>query len=151
MLGYMICAAKYTKQQENGSLKRVNEKFLVSAESFTDAEALMYKGLGQTVKGEFSINSIAKETINTLLSTLGGDYFFKCKVKVKEDEGKATTHIFYVTADTAKEALKRLGEDLKNYMAETEITSVVQTPVVDLITKESVVLASVDTGIPVTS
>ena len=37
---------KYTKQLESGSFKRVSEPYLLSATTFTDAEARIYEELG---------------------------------------------------------------------------------------------------------
>ena len=60
MNSWFTVKVKYTKQLEDGQLKRVTEPYLLDAVSFTDAEARIYEEMGQIIRGEFIVTNIAK-------------------------------------------------------------------------------------------
>ena len=45
MNNWFTVKVKYTKQLDNGTLKRVSEPYLLAAMTFTDAEARIYEEL----------------------------------------------------------------------------------------------------------
>jgi hypothetical protein len=117
---------KYTKEFEDGTLKRVTEPYLVSAVSFTDAEARIYEEVGEFVRGEFLVTSIAKTDFNDIIQYDDADTWYKCKVSyVSEDadsgkEKKVNTN-YLVSAHNVKEAYDRLEESMKGLMVSYEI------------------------------
>ena len=129
--------AKYTKQLEDGRLKRVTEPYLVDAMSFTDAEARIYHELGQMVQGEFLITGIAKTDYADIFHYEDADDWYKCKltyVSVDADSGKEkkVTNNFLVTANNIKEAYDRIHESLSEMMVTFEIPAINLTPIEEI-------------------
>ena len=99
---------KYTKQLESGSFKRVSEPYLLSAMTFTDAEARIYEELGSFIRGEFSVMGITREDIQDIFQYDDADTWFKCKISYDniDDDGdkkRTVTQNFLVSAKTVKE------------------------------------------------
>ncbi|MEY4215549.1 MAG: hypothetical protein RLZZ68_5 [Bacteroidota bacterium] len=64
MNSWFTVRVKYTKQLENGTLKRVTEPYLLAAMTFTDAEARIYEELGSYIRGEFMVVGIARTDLS---------------------------------------------------------------------------------------
>jgi len=47
------CKVRYDKMMENGTVKKVNEPYLVDALSFTEAEARIIEEMTPFISGEF--------------------------------------------------------------------------------------------------
>jgi len=128
---------KYTKEFQDGTLKRVTEPYLVSAISFTDAEARIYQEVGEFVRGEFMVTSIAKTDFNDIIQYDDIDTWYKCKVSyVSEDadsgkEKKVNTN-YLVSAHNVKEAYDRLEESMKGLMVSYEIPMISLTQYVEI-------------------
>lgn len=91
MNNWFTVKVKYTKQLEDGRLKRVTEPYLVDSVSFTDAEARMYEEIGQSVTGEFLITGITKTEYADIFYYDDSEDWYKCKltyVSIDGDEGK---------------------------------------------------------------
>ena len=128
---------KYTKEFQDGTLKRVTEPYLVSAISFTDAEARIYQEVGEFVRGEFMVTSIAKTDFNDIIQYDDADTWYKCKVSyISEDadsgkEKKVNTN-YLVSAHNVKEAYDRLEESMKGLMVSYEIPMISLTQYVEI-------------------
>ncbi|MFK8044271.1 MAG: DUF4494 domain-containing protein [Crocinitomicaceae bacterium] len=128
---------KYTKEFQDGTLKRVTEPYLVSAISFTDAEARIYQEVGEFVRGEFMVTSIAKTDFNDIIQYDDAETWYKCKVSyVSEDadsgkEKKVNTN-YLVSAHNVKEAYDRLEESMKGLMVSYEIPLISLTQIVEI-------------------
>ncbi len=128
---------KYTKEFQDGTLKRVTEPYLVSAISFTDAEARIYQEVGEFVRGEFIVTSIAKTDFNDIIQYDDAETWYKCKVSyVSEDadsgkEKKVNTN-YLVSAHNVKEAYERLEESMKGLMVSYEIPMISLTQIVEI-------------------
>ena len=137
MNNWFTIKVKYTKQLDNGSLKRVSEPYLVAAMTFTDAEARIYDELGSVVRGEFVVTIISRTEIHEIFAYDDADVWYKAKVKydnfdADSERAKKVTPIFLVSAHSVKEAYERLQESLKGLMVDFEIPSVVVSPIVDI-------------------
>lgn len=66
---YFECSVRYDKVQQNGSVKKVTEKYIVDALSFTEAEARIIAAITPYLSGEFSISAIRKTKIAEVFST----------------------------------------------------------------------------------
>lgn len=137
---FFTTKVKYTKQLENGTLKRVTEPYLVAAHSFTDAEARIYEELGDTIKGEFHITAISKTDVHDIFFFDDSDTFYKVKAKYQNEDidtgkSKTTSQTFLVTADSVEQAAERIKESLSGWMVDFEIVSVVVSPIVDVFTQ----------------
>ena len=53
MANWFECKIRYDKTQENGSIKKVTEPYLVDALSFTEAEARIIEEMTPFVSGDF--------------------------------------------------------------------------------------------------
>lgn len=137
MNNFFTVKVKYTKQLDNGTLKRVTEPYLVYALSFTDAEARIYEELDSIVRGEFIVQGIARTELHDVFMHDDADVFYKCKVKYQSvdcdsEKGKKVTQIFLVTADSVAQAYERIKESLSGLMVDFEIPSIVVSPIVDI-------------------
>ncbi len=128
---------KYTKEFQDGTLKRVTEPYLVSAISFTDAEARIYQEVGEFIRGEFMVTSIAKTDFNDIFQYDDAEVWYKAKVSyVSEDadsgkEKKVNTN-YLVSAHNVKEAYERIEESLKGLMVTFEIPTISVTTIVEI-------------------
>lgn len=140
MNNWFLVKVKYTKQLEDGTFKRVSEPYLLSAMTFTDAEARIYEELGNTIRGEFTVLSINRFDLHDIFHYEDADTWYKCKITYEaasdnvEEGGKAKkiSHIILVSAHSVKEATERLNESLKGMMMDYTIPSVSISPIVDI-------------------
>lgn len=128
---------KYTKQLESGSFKRVSEPYLLSALTFTDAEARIYEELGTFIRGEFSVMGISREEIQDIFQYDDAETWFMCKVSYdnideETDKKKTLTQKFLVSAKTVKESYERIEESLATLMIDFQITSIIASPIVEI-------------------
>jgi len=128
---------KYTKQLESGSFKRVSEPYLLSAMTFTDAEARIYEELGSFIRGEFSVMGITREDIQDIFQYDDADSWFKCKISYDniDDDGdkkRTVTQNFLVTAKTVKDSYERIEESLETLMLDYQIISIIASPIVEI-------------------
>src|SRR5690554_1742009 len=138
MNNWFTVKVKYTKQLEDGRLKRVTEPYLVDSVSFTDAEARIYEEVGQSVQGEFLITGISKTEFADIFYYDDSDVWYKCKltyVSVDGDEGKEKkiSSNFLVTANNVKEAYDRIHESLSDMLVTFEVPSIMVTPIVEVL------------------
>lgn len=128
---------KYTKQLEDGRLKRVTEPYLVDAQSFTDAEARIYHELGSSVQGEFLVSGITKTDFADIFHFDDAEDWYKCKLSYvtldgDSDKEKKVTNYFLVSAHNVKEAYERIQESLSEMLVSFEIPSILLTPIVEI-------------------
>lgn len=137
MIQWFSVKVKYTKQQENGTFKRVSEQYLVAAMTFTDAETRIYEELGSIIRGEFVVQAIKREDFQDVFFYEDIDIWFKCKIKyesqdVDSEKSKKITQHFLVSAKSVKEAFDRLNESLSTLMVDYGTPSIVESPIVDI-------------------
>ena len=128
---------KYTKQLDNGALKRVSEPYLLAAMTFTDAEARIYEELGQIIRGEFNVVGIARTEIHDIFAYDDADVWYKCKVRyesmdAESEKARKVNQNFLVSAGSVKEAFERIQESLSTLMVDFEIPSIVVSPIVEI-------------------
>ena len=128
---------KFTKEFQDGTLKRVTETYLVSALSFSEAEARIYQEVGEFVRGEFLVTSIKKDDYADIFHYEDAETWYKCKVAyVTEDadsgKEKRVTNNFLVSAHTVKEAYDRIEESLKGLMVTYETPVIAETKIQEI-------------------
>ncbi len=138
MNSWYTVKVKYTKQFEDGRLKRVTEPYLVDAVSFTDAEGRIYEEVGTSIQGEFLITGISKTDFADIFYYDDCDTWYKCKltyVSLDADEGKEkkVSNNFLVTAKNVKEAFERIHESMQDMMVSFEIPSIMASPIVEVL------------------
>lgn len=137
MSNWYTVKVKYTKQLEDGRLKRVTEPYLVDATSFTEAEARIYEEIGSSVKGEFLISGIAKTDFADIFYYEDCDTWYKCKLSyvsasADDDKEKKITSYALVTANNVKEAYERIHESMEGTLTTFEIPSIAVTTIIEV-------------------
>ena len=137
MNNWFTVKVKYTKQLDNGALKRVSEPYLLAAMTFTDAEARIYEELGSVIRGEFAVTGIARTEIHDIFAYDDADVWYKAKVKYENfdadsEKAKKVAQNFLVSAHSVKEAYERLQESLQGLMVDFEIPSIIVSPIVEI-------------------
>ena len=138
MNNWFTVKVKYTKQLEDGGLKRVSEPYLLAAMTFTDAEARIYEELGEIIRGEFNVVGITRTEIHDIFIYDDADVWYKCKVKYENVDGddaeksKKVTQNFLVSASSVKEAYERIQESLSTLLVDFEIPSIIVSPIVEI-------------------
>ncbi len=137
MNNWFTVKVKYTKQLDNGALKRVSEPYLLAAMTFTDAEARIYEELGSVIRGEFNVVGIARTEIHDIFMYDDADVWYKCKVKYENVDGdsektRKVTQNFLVSAGSVKQAFERIQESLSTLLVDFEIPSITVSPIVEI-------------------
>lgn len=133
------CKIKYEKTMDNGQMKKVTEPYLVDAINFTEAEKRIIEEMTPFMTGEFQVADIKRARYAELFETPGdeADRWFKCKltfVTLDEKSGaeKKTSQNVLVQASDLRGAIKRLDEGMKGSMMDYVISSVTETPIMDV-------------------
>jgi hypothetical protein len=137
MATWFECNVRYDKLQENGSVKKVTEPYLVDALSFTEAEARITEEQKPFISGEFSVSAVKRTKIAEIFFNDNGDRWFLVKVGFitideKTAAEKRTTSLILVQATTFKDAFDNFLEGMKGTMADFEIVSIAETPLMDV-------------------
>lgn len=122
------CKIRYQKELENGSLKTINEAYLVDALSFTEAEARLHQELSSIIR-EFELINVTRMRLADLFHYDDAETWFKCKVvyvSVDERSGKEkkVNNTMLVSAANVKQAYERIEESLKTMLIPFDITDI---------------------------
>lgn len=128
---------RYDKMQENGTVKKVTEPYLVDALSFTEAEARIIEEMTPRISGEFSVSAVKKGTISEIFRDEAGDKWYRVKVafiSLDERSGteKKSVSTMMVQACDFRNALENFIDGMKGTMADFEIQSIVETAIMDV-------------------
>jgi hypothetical protein len=134
------CKIRYQKEQENGSLKTLNEAYLVDAMSFTEAEARIREELEGTIR-EFDLVNVSRMRLADLFHYEDAETWYRCKVvytTMDERSGKEkkVNNTMLVTAANVKEAYGRIERGLQTTLVPFDITDITTTGIVDIISSE---------------
>lgn len=137
MANWFECKIRYDKLQENGAAKKVNEPYLVNALSFTEAEARITEEQRPFISGEFSVSAVKRTKIAEIFWNEGGDRWFMVKVGFitideKTAAEKRSTSLILVQASDFRSAFENFTEGMKGTMADYEIVSISETPLMDV-------------------
>lgn len=137
MNSWYTVKVKFTKEFNDGTLKRVTEPYLISALSFTESEARVYKEIGEFVRGEFLVTGITKTDFADIFQFSDGDNWYKCQVSyVTEDadsgKEKRVNNNFLVNAHNVREAYDRIETSLKGLMVSYEIPKIDKSSIVEI-------------------
>ena len=133
------CSIRYEKTMESGMNKKVTEKYLIDALSFTEAEARIIEEITPFISGEFTVVDIKRANYSELFpcDEEAADRWFKCKlifITLDEKSGaekKTSTQVLVQAADL-RDAVKKLDEGMKGTMADYQIASIAETPMMDV-------------------
>lgn len=130
---------RYEKVADNGMQKKVTEPYLFDALSFTESEGKCIQEMTPFISGEFTVSDIKRAKYSEIFFSdeEAADRWFKCKLifTTLDDksgaEKKTSTQILVQAADL-RDAVKKLDEGMKGTMADYEIGSVSETPIMDV-------------------
>lgn len=131
------CKVRYDKTQDNGSIKRVNEPYLLDALTFTEAEARIIEEMKPYISGEFTVSAVKKTKIAEIFFNENGDRYYLVKVNfitLDEKTGveKKSASNILVQASDFKEALANFNNGMEGTIADFEIASISETPLMDV-------------------
>ena len=131
------CKVRYDKMMENGSVKKVNEPYLVDALTFTEAEARIIEEITPFITGEFSISAVKKTKISEIFFDDRADKYYMVKVNFitldeKTGTEKKSASFILTQAVDLEGALARFKEGMKGTMAEYDIASIAETQLMDV-------------------
>lgn len=137
MANWFECKVRYDKLQENGAVKKVNEPYLVDALSFTEAEARITEEQTPFISGDFSVSAVKRTKIAEIFFVEGGDRWYLVKVGfITIDEKtaveKRSSSLILVQASNFKEAYDNFLKGMAGTMADFEIMSITETPLMDV-------------------
>ena len=136
---FFECKIKYNKVLEDGKEKLVTEKYLVSAMSFTEAEANFIKEITPYISGEFFIDDISRADYSELFLSEdeSADKYYDAKLAFitldeKSGKEKKTNVNMLVQADDMRDAMNRLDEGMKGTMCDYQSVKLQETSLVDV-------------------
>lgn len=137
MASWFECKIRYDKAQENGAIKKVTEPYLVDALSFTEAEARIIEEQTPFISGEVNVTAVKRTKIAEIFWDDSADKWYLVKVAfITIDERtaveKKSISQILVAASDFKGALDNFLEGMKGTMADYEIVSINETPLVDV-------------------
>lgn len=131
------CKVRYDKLQENASVKKVNEPYLVDAQTFTEAESRIIEEISPCISGEFSISAVKKTRISEIFFDETGDRYYMVKVNFisldeKSGTEKKSANFILVQSSDFEGALKNFKKGMEGTMADYEIVSIAETMIMDV-------------------
>ena len=137
MANWFECKVRYDKVQDNGSVKNVNEPYLVDALSFTEAEARIIEEQTPFISGDFTVSAVKRTKISEIFYYEGGDRWYLAKVAfitIDEKSGveKKSNSFILVQATDFKNAVENFTKGMADTMADYEIVSIAETPLMDV-------------------
>lgn len=137
MANWFECKVRYDKLMENGASKKVNEPYLVDALSFTEAEARIIEEQTPFMSGEFSVSAVKRTKISEIFRDDSADrwYLVKCAfitIDEKTAAEKRSVAQMLVAANDFRHAFENFTEGMKSTLADYEIVSISETPIMDV-------------------
>ena len=139
MSKYFECKIKYNKVLEDGKEKLVNEKYLISAMSFTEAEANFIKEITPYISGEFFIDDISRADYSELFLSEdeSADKYYDAKLAFitldeKSGKEKKTNVNMLVRASDMRDAMNKLDEGMKGSMCDYQSVKLQENSLVDV-------------------
>lgn len=137
MANWFECKVRYDKIQENGSAKKVTEPYLVDALSFTEAESRITEEQRPFISGDFEVAAVKRSRIFEIAFNDAGDKWYLVKVgfiQIDEKSGteKRSVSQILVQASDFKSAYDNFLEHMKGTMADYDIVSITETPLIDV-------------------
>ena len=131
------CKVRYDKMQENGSVKKVNEPYLVDALTFTEAESRIIEEITPYISGEFSISAVKKTRISEIFFNEDGDRYFMAKVNFisldeKSGAEKKSANYILVQASDFKDACTKFYKGMEGTLSDYEVVSIAETMIMDV-------------------
>lgn len=132
-------AVRFDKMQQDGSVRKTTERYLVDALTFSDSEARTIEKVTPYISGEFSVSATKKTKISEIFYDESdyADKWWLVKVNfitLDEKSGKekkSMTQIL-VQAGDFENALSRFQDGMEGTMADYRIASISETAYMDV-------------------
>lgn len=141
---YFQTNIRYEKTLETGTQAKVTESYLVSAMSFTEAEARTIEEMAPFIIGEFEVSAAKKINISELFIDTSGnaDRWYKAKVMFitldeKTGSEKKSAATMLIQATDFYSAVRNLETGMKGTMADWEIHTIQETNIMDVFGEKS--------------
>lgn len=136
-MNWFECKVRYDKMMENGVVKKVTEAFLVDALSFTEAEARIIEEQTPYISGEFSVSAVKRTKIADIFRNETADKWYLAKVAFitideKTAAEKRTVSQILVAGSSFDTAYDTFKEGMKGTMADWDLVSLSETPLLDV-------------------
>lgn len=143
---FFLTNVRYERTLENGLIKKVTESYIVDALSFTEAEARTIEEMTPYISGEFQVTAAkiarysevvpAEDTQDSSLFE-NAELWYKVRINYltldeKSGNEKKIKADFLLQAADLRDAIDRFDGYLKGYMADYEIVSVSETPIMNV-------------------
>jgi len=142
MKAVYLAGVRYTRQLEDGNLKRVTEMFIVPAISFTDVETKLFEEMETRTKGEFSVVSIKKTNYQYVLTNdkdSGTFYHAVVSYKIEDEESKKKIKIdFLVETNNIDNVNDIINTVLRDSISEYKLIKVVESPVMHVLEEKEI-------------
>lgn len=139
MNSWFECKVRYEKTQENGTVKKVTEPYLVDALSFTEAETRITKEITPYMAGEFEVSDIKRVRYSEIFESTEetADKWFECKLEfitLDERSGneKRSNSCVLVQAANLRDAMKKLEISMSTTMVDYNALSIKETALMDV-------------------
>lgn len=139
MKRYYEVKARFEKTMENGMQKKVKETYLFDAISFSEAEARAAEELVPFASGDFEVTDIKRAGYAELFpsDSESADKWYAVRVAFitldeRSGKEKKTKAEFLVQAHEINHARTSFIEGMKGTMADYEIVSIKETPIMDV-------------------
>lgn len=136
---WFTCKIKYDKLAEEGLMAKVQETYMVDALSFTEAEERFIEEMEPYMSGEFEITDIKKTKVRELFESEDSlaDKWYKANVALitideKTEKEKRTNCPMFIQAANIGDALSNLIKGMEGTMSDYVITSLSETPIMDV-------------------
>lgn len=133
----------YERTAEEGRIVKSTEHYLVDALTHAEAENKIIEEMKPFISGEFQVSKVARKKIAEIFYNENGDKWYRAKVNfitLDEEKGveKRSGVTMLVQASDVKEAVEGILEGMKGSMADYEIHTVAETPIMDLFIYDAV-------------
>jgi hypothetical protein len=131
------CRVSYDKTQENGTIKRITEAYLVDAVNFTEAEKRITEKMQPYISGEFTVSAVRRRNYESVLVGTEGDYYYRVKLVVitideKTAAEKKSNLFLLVQADSLEKAVGITQNSMRNSMADWYFHTVTETSIIEV-------------------
>ncbi len=138
------CKVCYAKTMDDGMERKVTEKYVVDALSFTEAEANIIENMSSCIRGEFDVADIRKASYREVFfsDAPSADRYYKARLQFlaideKTEKEKRTNVTYLIHAGTLADAVRNVDEAMRGTMVDYVLNSVAETMVMDVFEHQS--------------
>lgn len=128
------------KTMDDGSSKKVTERYAVDALSFTEAENIVTKKLSDNISGDFEIKSEAQAAYREISFSgeEGENKWYRAKVRFitldeKTEKEKRTVVTYLVQGSSMRSALTNIEQMFGTVMFSYEVIALQETKIIDVL------------------